>query len=211
MQHRRRPWAALALSLALAPGLAACSSSGTDAGAPGTAAGTATTYDATTPAAEQTDAVGAGMEVLDAWTAARPDPAANSMTGVFGIVRNTTNQDIELVSATNTASDRTELHQTVTVDGKSVMQQVESMKIPSGGSLVLQPGGDHVMVMNLAAPIQVGDTVTVTLRTKDGQSLEFPAVAKQFTGANEPYHSPGSTGMGTDMGSHMGTTPAHTP
>ncbi|GAB94721.1 hypothetical protein BJY21_000507 [Kineosphaera limosa] len=185
---RLRTLSSAVLALAMAPALAACTGS-PDAVAPGAAASALTTYDATTPAAEATDGAGAGLEVLDAWTVARPDVAANPMTGVFGIVRNVGDHDVELVAATSSASQRAELHATVNKNGQPAMQHVEKIKVPAGGSLVLQPGGDHVMVMDLTRPIAVGDTVNVTLTTQDGGSLEFRAVAKQFAGANEPYHS----------------------
>lgn len=190
-----RTLAAAALTLALAPGLASCANDDTSQATPPAATtAAATTSDASTPAADETDGTGAGMEVLDSWTKAVPELSGMPMTGVFGIVRNTSDQDIVLVSGSTDASDRTELHTTVNENGKPVMKAVEKLTIPAGGSLVLQPGGDHIMVMNLAKPIAVGDTVTVTLTTQDGQNVQFKAVAKQFTGANEPYHTTG-TGM----------------
>lgn len=187
-----RTLAAAALTLALAPGLTACANNETASSAqPATTATTATTQNATTPAAGETHGAGAGMEVLNAWAKAVPDPSAMAMTAVFGTVRNTSDSDIVLVSGKTSASDRTELHTTVTENGKPVMKAVEKLTIPAGGSLILQPGGDHVMVLDLTEPVAVGDPVTVMLTTQDGQNIEFDAVAKQFTGANEPYHSKG--------------------
>lgn len=189
-----RTLTAATLAVCVTPALSACASTPTTA--PAT---TATTYDATTtatPGALETDGAGAGLEVLDAWTKAVPDVSGMAMTAVFGVVRNTSSNDVVLSSVSTSASARAELHTTVTEGGSPVMKAVDKLTIPVGGSLLLQPGGDHVMVLDLTTPIAVGDTVSVTLTTQDGKKLEFPAVAKQFTGAKEPYHSSGSTMTG---------------
>lgn len=185
-----RRGAASALALALCSPLAAC------AGSP-TAESTATTSTATAPASG-TAAVGtATLQIVDAWAKAQPDPAAMPMTAIFGVIRNPGTEPVVLVSATTSASARTEIHTTVTEGGKQVMKAVPSLTIPAGGGLVLQPGGDHIMVLDLATPLAAGDTVKVTLRGKDGQSVSFDAVAKAFTGAAEPYHSASPGGMGS--------------
>ncbi len=68
------------------------------------------------------------------------------------------------------------------------MRQVSGgFAIPAGATRVLEPGGDHVMLMNLTNPIPAGTTVTVTLTTKDGKTLEFTAAARPFTGEQERY------------------------
>ena len=58
--------------------------------------------------------------------------------------------------------------------------------VPAGGSLSLEPGGDHVMLMDLQEPILPGDEVTITLLTAGGE-VETTVVAKEFTGAQEEY------------------------
>ena len=57
--------------------------------------------------------------------------------------------------------------------------------VPAGGELVLQPGGEHVMLMGLTTPLESGTTATVTLATSDGDIVltvpvrSFASVAKR--------------------------------
>ena len=64
--------------------------------------------------------------------------------------------------------------------------------IPAGGTVVLQPGGNHIMLMGLTGPLRNGSAVTLALETSAGRvSLTVPVRA--FAGANESYQaSPGS-------------------
>ncbi|WP_157087432.1 copper chaperone PCu(A)C [Piscicoccus intestinalis] len=187
----RRATASLAMALALGAGLTACSSPEGDQ--PMGASQATTEAAATTQGSAAADA--AGMQILDPWAAARPDPSQMPMTAVFATVRNTSNNDISLVSASTNASSRAELHSTVMQNGQPVMQRTDKLTIPAGGTLLLQPGGDHVMVLDLANPVQPGAVVHVTLNTEQGQSISFDAVAKQFTGAQEPYHQSDGSGQ----------------
>ena len=185
---------AAALALALCPALVACGSAATGESTP-TSTTTAEAHTAGAPSAPATGT--AALQVVDAWAKAQPDPAAMPMTGVFATVRNPGAEPVGLVSAATSASARTEIHTTVTEGGAPVMKAVPSLTIPAGGSLLLRPGGDHVMVLDLTTPLAAGDTVTVTLRGQDGRSVSFDAVAKAFTGANERYHGGGSGDTGS--------------
>jgi hypothetical protein len=42
------------------------------------------------------------------------------------------------------------------------MRQIESLDLPPGGSLVLEPGGHHLMLIEVDR-LEVGDTVEVTV------------------------------------------------
>jgi copper(I)-binding protein len=71
------------------------------------------------------------------------------------------------------------------------MKQVSMFEIPANGKLVLEPGGNHIMLMNIPAPIKPGQDVTVTLTCESGGTAQFTAKARTYSGANETY-SPGS-------------------
>ncbi|MFJ9858820.1 copper chaperone PCu(A)C [Streptomyces albogriseolus] len=133
----------------------------------------------------------APVTMKDPWVKA----AESGMTGAFGTLVNSTDADITVVSATSTASQRTELHEVADVDGKMVMRPKEDgFVIPAKGSHTLEPGSDHLMLMGLTGAVKPGDEVPVTLTFKDGRTLEFTAVAKEFAGGKENYE-PGGSGM----------------
>jgi periplasmic copper chaperone A len=63
--------------------------------------------------------------------------------------------------------------------------------VPAGKTVELKPGGYHVMLMGLVAPLKEGETVPVTLtfKAKDGktQTVEVKAPVRALTaGAKAP-------------------------
>ena len=44
------------------------------------------------------------------------------------------------------------------------MRQVDAIELPSGATVSLQPGGFHLMLMGLKAPLKVGDKLPLTLK-----------------------------------------------
>ena len=51
------------------------------------------------------------------------------------------------------------------------MQQVSAIEVPAGGEVALEPGGLHLMLMELAKPLETGDKFSVTLELADGEEL----------------------------------------
>jgi copper(I)-binding protein len=128
--------------------------------------------------------------VQDPWAKA----ADSGMTAVFGTLVNPTGSNLTVVSATSTVSKTVELHEVADVDGKAVMREKDGgFVIPANGRHELKPGGDHLMLMALTQPVRPGDEVTVTLSLKDGGTLSFTAIAKEFAGGKENYR-PGMAG-----------------
>ncbi len=128
---------------------------------------------------------GGGLTVTDAWVKA----ADEGMTGLFGTLVNDGGEDAVVVVATSEAAARVELHTTVTgEDGSMVMTPAEGgFTVPAGGSHVLEPGADHIMLMELAAPLAPGDEVELTLETADGETVDVVAVVRTFAGGQEEY------------------------
>jgi hypothetical protein len=55
-----------------------------------------------------------------------------------------------------------EIHETATDTGTMAMHAVNSLELAEGDTLVLEPGGPHLMLVDVARLV-VGDTVAVTL------------------------------------------------
>lgn len=68
-----------------------------------------------------------------------------------------------LVGADTRVADVVEIHRT-TIDGDGVitMERVDTLDLPATGSLVLEPGGLHVMLVDVDR-LEAGDVVEVTL------------------------------------------------
>lgn len=144
------------------------------------------------------------LTIADAWTKA----ADSGMTAAFGEITNTSGHDITVVSATSTASPMVELHEVV----DSVMRPVDGgFVIPANSTFTLQPGGYHIMFMDVPSPIKPGDDVPVTLTLGDGSTLTFSTVAKDFTGANEDYDGGMDMGDGMDMSADPSAHPSMSP
>jgi periplasmic copper chaperone A len=138
---------------------------------------TATAQPAPTPSA------GPAFTIRDPWVKS----ADQGMTAAFGTFVNTGTSDLTVISADSPASP-IELHEMAMKDGAMVMKPKEGgIVIKAGTEHKLEPGGDHIMLMDLAQPVKPGDPVTFTLAFTDGTTYDFTAVAKPFTGAEESY------------------------
>lgn len=56
-------------------------------------------------------------------------------------------------------------------DMAMTMQEVTSIEIPAGGEAVLEPGGLHVMLLDLAEPLETGDEFELTFTQDDGEEF----------------------------------------
>ncbi|MGC4772262.1 copper chaperone PCu(A)C [Micromonospora sp. DT44] len=168
--HRRSAVALAVAAALLVTGATGCGSSDSSSAAPPSPSVSA-------------DAPAGVVTVRDPWVKA----ADKGMTAAFGTLVNDGDTDVTLTGVATSASPM-ELHEMAMKDGKMVMQQKQGgIVIKARSSHALEPGGDHLMLMNLARPVRAGDQLAVTLTFADGRTQQFTAVAKPFTGAQESY------------------------
>ena len=55
------------------------------------------------------------------------------------------------------------IHWSVVVDGVTKMRHVDAVEIPPGGSIRLEPGGLHVMLMGVSSRLDAGERISLTL------------------------------------------------
>lgn len=117
-------------------------------------------------------AAGMNLNIRDAWV--RHVPGDRPMAGYF-VLDNQGDSDRRLIGASSDAFAMVQLHETVKKDGMSTMRSVDTVNVPAHGQVAFEPGGYHLMLMGAQKDLQVGDTISITLKFDDGgsQSVEF--------------------------------------
>ncbi|GAA1471328.1 copper chaperone PCu(A)C [Corynebacterium felinum] len=172
--------AGLALTAVTVAGLllAGCSNSAQDSTAKvDTASSAAATTSATATEAQK-------ITFTDSYIKAMA-PGAD-MTAVFGVLHNNTDKDINIVAfKADIDADVFELHEVV--DGKMRMKE-GGFIIPAGQDYVLEPGSDHLMIMNVHDPIEAGEDTDITITLADGTELSFENIpARTIASGDEEY------------------------
>ena len=184
--RRRRARTVLpVLALALTAALAGCGSEDS------TATGEPTSPTSPTSPSSSSTADAVGITVEDPWVRATTGTTDPSMTAAFMTIDNDTDSEVVLESASSPVAGMVQIHEMVDEGGTMVMQEAEggiTLK-PHGGQL-LQPGGYHVMLMDLAKPLKPSAEVALTLTFSDGTTIDVTAPVKEFTEEEGHYHSP---------------------
>jgi len=163
---------AAALTLAAGLGLASCGSSGDSA--------QDTTQDTTL------SMTGDEVSVSGQW--ARTSAMATTMGAVYLDIVATAGDTLTGVKVDPAVAAAAEIHETVMVgdhsmstdttmaggssmstettmamSGEMKMQKIDSLRIPAGETFSLEPGGHHIMLIDLVEPLETGSTFPVTL------------------------------------------------
>jgi copper(I)-binding protein len=107
--------------------------------------------------------VKAGDLVLDhAW--ARATPGGAKVGGGYLTIENKGATPDKLIGGSSPAAGKVEVHEMAMNNGVATMRPVKGgLSIPPAQSVTLAPGGYHIMLMELKAPLKKGDKVPVTL------------------------------------------------
>lgn len=114
-----------------------------------------------------------GLEFNDSWV--RATPPGKRMTAAYGILENHTSSDVELTAWSSPVYADVSLHTTELIDGVSRMREVPALVIPAGKSVVLAPGGYHLMLMMPLQDVEPGQSVALEANARDGRIFSFEA------------------------------------
>lgn len=126
------------------------------------------------------------VTVVDPYVRLAPPNAP--ATGAFMVLQNRGDKDVKLVKAENQVSRLTELHTHLNENGVMKMRQVPAIEIKAKGEATLQPGGLHVMMIDLKSALKEGDVVPLTLTFDDGSSKKVDAKVRAAMPAAGGHH-----------------------
>jgi copper(I)-binding protein len=121
------------------------------------------------------------LDVSNAWARATPSKAEN---GAAYLTIQSPTAD-RLVSVSSPVAKKAELH-TMSMEGMVMkMRPLANLDIPAGQPVTLKPGGEHVMLLGLDAPLREGQSFPLTL-TFEKAGTRTVAVAIEKPGAAGP-------------------------
>ena len=127
---------------------------------------------------------------------ARTSPAMASMGAAYMDITSSEGDQLVGVSVPASIAARAEIHEMVPAEvpmddsmdesmddgemdmGAMVMQQIMALDLPAGETVSLEPGGYHVMLIDLAEPLAEGDTFNVTLDFAESDDLTVEVVVR---------------------------------
>ncbi len=144
------------------------------------------------PAVDATgDVSEAVIDVFDVW--ARTSPAMTSLGAVYMSIESSVDDELLSASVDATIAGSVEVHETTTgampsdsmpmdgmdgmdgMAGEMTMREVDAVPIPAGETVMLIPGGYHIMLLDLVNPLELGQTVEVTLTFANAGSITVVA------------------------------------
>ena len=121
------------------------------------------------------------ITVTDAWV--RQPAEGQTASAAYGTITNNGDTDITLVGGSVPFDATFEIHETL-MDDEGVMQmkqRLDGFVIAAGASFELEPGGPHLMMLDIDAADFV-DSVDVTLIFDDGTEIVATALVRSLDG-----------------------------
>jgi hypothetical protein len=118
------------------------------------------------------------ISVAGAW--ARPSPMTAGNGAIYMQLKNSGGSTDALVSASTDVAEVVEIHESIIENDVMKMHPVEKVEIPAGGMAMLEPGGYHVMLINLKQQLEPDSKISVTLNFEQSDPLTIEAEIKDM-------------------------------
>ena len=144
------------------------------------------------------------IHISQPWSRATPKGAASGAGYMTVTNKGTAPDRVSCVSSD--ASAQCQIHTMTMEDGVMKMRPVEGgIEIAPGATVMLKPGGLHVMLLDLKHPLEPGQSVKATLKFDHAGTVdvEYPIAAIGAPAPGAADSGGGSMMMGVDHGGTM--------
>ena len=119
------------------------------------------------------------LTIQNAWIAEAP-PVSKVMVAYLTIA-NETSEKIEIVRAESDLYSSIEFHETKHENGIARMIRHQSLTIPANNKLILQRGGNHLMLFNPTKALKANDEVKIIFTLSDGSTQSINVSVRKST------------------------------
>ncbi len=115
-------------------------------------------------------------------------PAARTGAAYLTLTNNGT-EEVRLSALSGAIAERIEIHETTVVDGVARMRpHAEGLAVPPGATVTLAPGGMHIMLVGLTAPLVEGDRVPIVLSFDQAGEIEVELAVEAISAESHANH-----------------------
>ena len=119
--------------------------------------------------AAATDGPAGSIHVAQAWS--RPTPPVGATGAAYLTITNSGSKPDRLLGASTPTAVSAEINETRHSQGIEQMRRLESVEIPAGQTLRLEPGALHIMLLDLVRPLKAGAQYPLTLNFRDAGAV----------------------------------------
>lgn len=115
--------------------------------------------------------------------------ASMAHAGAAYLVLSTTAQTPDLlIAAAAPIAKRVELHTHLMEDGVMRMREVEAIEVAPGTPTVLEPGGLHIMLIDLTGPLVEGESFPLTLDFETAEDITVDVTIQSIMATEHEGH-----------------------
>ncbi len=107
--------------------------------------------------------------------------AAHQANGAAYLVVDNGGEADRILGAASPVAARVELHNHIDDNGVMRMRHVDSIDLPAGETTALAPGGLHIMLFELGAPLVEGESFPLTLTLEQAGDVEVEVKVEPVT------------------------------
>jgi copper(I)-binding protein len=123
----------------------------------------------------------------DAWVRSMPPGA--QVSAAYGMLMNHGDQTVTLSAVSSAMSANAEMHEVIADGDQRRMAELESIDIAPHQTLIFEPGGRHIMLLDVAAPPVEGETVEICAVSATGTRACTAALVRRQPPSEQDTHS----------------------
>ena len=116
-------------------------------------------------------------------------PPGAQVSAAYGILMNHGDQTVTLSAVSSEISATAEMHEVIADGDQRRMAELESIDIAPHQTLIFEPGGRHIMLLDISAPPIEGETVEICAVSAAGTRACTDASVRRQPPAEQDTHS----------------------